>query len=308
MSAPVAGTAPATPASGERPRGRRVGLVLLWVAIGLVVVFGVLVVWAAGRGSQVGEHLRSPDDPSPGGAMALAQVLEQQGVDVQLVHSFWEMQSALGDGRDATLLVDDDWWVLTDEAYQEMLPLAEHLVIVQPTDAALARLAPGVEYAGFAGGTFAADCALPAAQRAGRIAGNGDAYTAPASATRCYADGQGGSALVRVDRGTLTITVLGLGDLLGNDTIASQGDAALALGLLGEQPRLVWYQPDVDDYAFEDSNSLAAHQGPWFLPLVVLLLLVGVAAAVWRGRRMGPVVVEDLPVVVRSSETMEGRA
>src|SRR5690606_24451666 len=70
----------------------------------------------------------------------------------------------------------------------------------------------------------------------------------------------------------------------------------------------VWYQPDVDDLAFEDANSLASLQGVWFAPLVVLLLLVGVAAALWRGRRMGPVVVERLPVEVRSSETMEGRA
>ena len=32
------------------------------------------------------------------------------------------------------------------------------------------------------------------------------------------------------------------------------------------------------------------------------------AAAFWRGRRFGPLVVEDLPVTVRASETMEGRA
>jgi hypothetical protein len=29
--------------------------------------------------------------------------------------------------------------------------------------------------------------------------------------------------------------------------------------------------------------------------------------ALWRGRRIGPLVVEDLPVVVRASETVEGR-
>ena len=84
--------------------------------------------------------------------------------------------------------------------------------------------------------------------------------------------------------------------------------AALALGLLGENPRLVWYQPDIDDYAFESDGTLASRQADWYLPLVVLLLLVGVAAALWKGRRMGPVVVENLPVEVRSSETMEGRA
>jgi hypothetical protein len=41
---------------------------------------------------------------------------------------------------------------------------------------------------------------------------------------------------------------------------------------------------------------------------MLLLLVVAFAAAIWRGRRFGPLVVEKLPVVVRAGETMEGRA
>jgi hypothetical protein len=43
-------------------------------------------------------------------------------------------------------------------------------------------------------------------------------------------------------------------------------------------------------------------------PLAALLLLAGLAAALWKGRRLGPIVIEALPVVVRSRETVEGRA
>jgi hypothetical protein len=39
-----------------------------------------------------------------------------------------------------------------------------------------------------------------------------------------------------------------------------------------------------------------------------MLAAVAVAAGVWRGRRLGPLVVESMPVVVRASETTEGRA
>ncbi|RIS95589.1 DUF4350 domain-containing protein, partial [Mycobacteroides abscessus] len=39
----------------------------------------------------------------------------------------------------------------------------------------------------------------------------------------------------------------------------------------------------------------------WQLCIVVLLL------AIWRGRRLGPVIAEKLPVIVRASETTEGR-
>ena len=39
-----------------------------------------------------------------------------------------------------------------------------------------------------------------------------------------------------------------------------------------------------------------------------MLVLVALGAVFWRSRRVGPLVVENLPVVVRASETMEGRA
>lgn len=304
----ASGTQELTPETGAPTPGRRVGIVVLWVAVVLVVVFGALAVWAAGRGSSAGFHDRAPDDPRDGGAMALAQVLEQQGVEVQLTHSYAETREALGGGTaDATLLVDDDWWVLSDEAYTSVLKLAEHTVLVQPSDAALTRL-PGVEYAGFGGGLLEAGCTLPSAQRAGTVEAGGDAYRAPASALRCYASGDDGHTLVRVTHDGREVTLLGLGEVLENRYVTEAGNAALALGLLGERPRLVWYQPDLDDLELGDTESLAAQQAAWFAPLVVLLLLVGLASAVWRGRRMGPVVVEDLPVEVRSSETMDGRA
>jgi len=41
---------------------------------------------------------------------------------------------------------------------------------------------------------------------------------------------------------------------------------------------------------------------------MVLLIVVTIAAGVWRGRRFGPLVVEDLPVHVPAEETGEGRA
>ena len=38
------------------------------------------------------------------------------------------------------------------------------------------------------------------------------------------------------------------------------------------------------------------------------LCLVVVLLALWQGRRLGPLVAERIPVVVRASETVEGRA
>ena len=46
----------------------------------------------------------------------------------------------------------------------------------------------------------------------------------------------------------------------------------------------------------------------WVQPVTLMAFLVGIAAILWRGRRLGPLIVENLPVTVKASETMQGRA
>lgn len=285
----------------------RRGSLVAGIGLALVVVIALVAMWAAGQRGDAGTHERSPLAATPEGSLAVAEVLRAQGVDVVPVHSYVDARAAMSAG-DATLLIDDDWWVLTEEAYTLVGELGDHLVLVQPTDTALETLTRGTAYAGFSGGVVEPACDLPAAERAGAIDASGDAIDAPADAIRCYPSGDGGHALVRIERGGGSVTVLGAGDILRNDTVTEHGHAALALALLGERPKLVWYQPDSGDFAFEADDSLARYQADWYLPLVLMLIIVALAAIVWRGRRMGPVVVENLPVEVRASETMEGRA
>jgi hypothetical protein len=79
--------------------------------------------------------------------------------------------------------------------------------------------------------------------------------------------------------------------------------------LLGNNPRLVWYLPSVNDPAL-DAVKLSFYDlipSGWRFGVIQL----GIAAALialWRARRLGPVVTEPLPVVVRAAETAEGRA
>ncbi|GAB7040241.1 MULTISPECIES: DUF4350 domain-containing protein [Catenuloplanes] len=46
---------------------------------------------------------------------------------------------------------------------------------------------------------------------------------------------------------------------------------------------------------------------PWFWAMLVLLATAALATALWRARRLGPPVVEPLPVQVRAHETVLGR-
>ncbi|WP_286344238.1 hypothetical protein [Frondihabitans sucicola] len=109
------------------------------------------------------------------------------------------------------------------------------------------------------------------------------------------------------DDGDHTTTVVGTSTALTNGGIADDDNAAFALALLGDHPTLVWYLPSIDDLP-KGSGTLASLTPGWVTPSIALLAAAAVAAAVWRGRRLGPLVVENLPVVVRSTETMEGRA
>jgi hypothetical protein len=100
--------------------------------------------------------------------------------------------------------------------------------------------------------------------------------------------------------------VLGAGAAIPNEFVIEKGNAALALNLLGGSEVLVWYLPGLDDVAAPP--PLGELSPNWVTPTVLLLAVTALAAAFWRGRRLGPLVVENLPVVVRASETMEGRA
>jgi hypothetical protein len=121
----------------------------------------------------------------------------------------------------------------------------------------------------------------------------------------CFDAGQAGAALVSLTVDERQITVLGAGTALQNDDVTRAGNAALVLGLLGEFETLVWYQPSPADLAVPTFADLTP---AWVNPVAWLAVLVGLAAAFWRGRRLGPVVIENLPVVVKTTETMEGRA
>jgi hypothetical protein len=242
--------------------------------------------------------------------MALVQVLGRHGVRVTPTDSLEATRTALAgvDSSDATVLVYDPQALMTSEQRGALLNLGTDVVAVEPDLFALPDLAPGVGLTGELSGTFSADCPVMAVTKAASVSASGLGYRITAKkdgvsadegaardATTCLTK-KGASGLVVLPSGGQTLSILGLGSALQNGTIATKGDAALALNLLGA------------DLQQGSTPSFADLTPGWVTPLVLLLLMTGVAAAVWRGRRFGPIVVENLPVVVRASETMEGRA
>jgi hypothetical protein len=104
------------------------------------------------------------------------------------------------------------------------------------------------------------------------------------------------------------VAVIATAGVLQNQHIAEGGNAGGAIRLLGGTKVLIWYLPSLADAGVTTSKTIADLTPPWVTPLILLGALIVAVAALWRGRRFGPLVVEDLPVVVRASESLDGRA
>jgi hypothetical protein len=283
---------------------------LFWV---LAAVFAIVVAIAAiaiAGGSNSSGTPYSATDASPAGSKALAQVLSRHGIDVTVPGTLDAASSALNEPHATLLLVDPNDY-LGQSQLEALAGKAENVVLIAPTYSELSALAPGVTVAGdVRNSALSAGCALPAAQRAGTIGGAGVGYsvTDRADAVRCFDSGHSTYSVVRVGPTNHPITVVGAGAAFSNGSITEHGDAALALGLLGETSTLVWYLPTIADATASGNPTVGQLSPPWVPSVAVLSILVAAVAAVWRGRRMGPLVIENMPVVVRASETMEGRA
>jgi hypothetical protein len=123
-------------------------------------------------------------------------------------------------------------------------------------------------------------------------------------AVGCFAAQAAGALLLPDVDG---VTLLGAGAALRNDEVLAADNAALALRLLGRHERLVWYVPTLDDVEAADDLDDSGVVPDWLGPGTMLLALATLAFLLWRGRRLGPLVTEPLPVVVRSAETAESR-
>lgn len=95
--------------------------------------------------------------------------------------------------------------------------------------------------------------------------------------------------------------------ILTNGKIGQEGNAAFALGLMSRYERVLFVNGDTF-YAGITADSRMVEETPQVgAAILALLLLAVVVYGLAAGRRLGPVVSENLPVVVRSSETIHGR-
>lgn len=294
-------SAVATVAPRARARGA-LGWIALVAGLMLVSLIGGLFVY----GGYAQRGILDPESAGPDGTRAVVRVLEQRGVTVSIARDRAAAERALGRG-DATLVLPDAP-MLSDDALREVADRARHVVLIDPRTRSLDVLMNGSSLGGYAPDTAvdaACDVSVAANARTARV---GSLFL-PGDGVRACFGSDGGYGLLTAAEGDRSVTAIDGPATLTNATLPLDGNAALALGVLGQSERLVWYVPSpADADPGTAPPTLADLTPPWVTPAIVLLLLSAVVAAVWRGRRFGPLVTERLPVTVRANETTEGRA
>ncbi|MCZ3389960.1 MAG: DUF4350 domain-containing protein [Actinomycetia bacterium] len=279
-----------------------------WVAIGAasVIVLGITTALMASTASRTS---LDPDAATPGGTRALAELLRDQGISIERTT---DGERAMTTGSSTTLVVAYPQ-LLRREDVQRLEGLSSDVILLGP-------VITGSGYLGVVSSATAdiedreAQCDLPAAALSGDARTGGAAFTVAPSAmaadglgatTECFPDGDAPTVVRRETTNGANHTVLGSADFMTNEWIDQAGNASLALNLTGQKPTLVWWLP-TPSYTGRQTLTSLLPDGVW--PLLGVAAVIALTLAGWRGRRLGPVVVEPLPVAVRASETTEGRA
>lgn len=268
----------------------------VWVVLGLLataLIIGLI-------NSQDRHGYLDPQGVDPLGARAVAQLLSGRGVDVTEVRRTAPAVDAAGSDSTLLITIPD---LLRPEQVAEVLDTGADIVLVAPGPVLAAFSDDLAATAGALAEVREPGCDLPEAVRAGDVR-LGGGYQSAGPAITCYDDTLAVTALDSGQR----LVVIGVADPLTNRYLDQEGNAALVLNLLGHHPDLIWYRPVAEELPEGQAVPLSELLPDWVVPVAVQLGIAAVLVAWWRGRRLGRVVTEPLPVVIRAAEATEGRA
>lgn len=257
----------------------------------------------------------STNNAGPEGTKALAEILRDQGVSVKEFDTLSDARGALdGDGT----LVIAGYTYLSIPQMESISSWSGPVVWLGATEWDLGLIDERLSIGDGTDRTpVDADCSLTAAQVAGTVIVEGPLIQVnreSALTTTCFAENGRSGALVQFEReGKGPVTVVSAPAFMTNEELAHEGDAALALHLIGSRDHVAWYwgsgfDTSTLDGDTTDEDGITFGAPDWTNAGILGLCVTFFGAALWRGRRMGKLVTEPLPVIVPASEATRGRA
>lgn len=257
------------------------------------------------------------------GASAASNLIADQGVDVTASYDVAKATQLLQ--ADSTFVVANPDLVSAEQWRAILARAPADLVVLSSENSAVEALSSPVTVSTALEISQELDpgCTDPDALRAGSMTialfeptlalKTAPRYVSTSEAvTTCYADptsSAGGAGYARYTQGATEVHLFAGG--LQNAHLDLDGNASFSMALLGRHRQLVWLTAQQ-----ENPGAASGQMGPDGKPILVLPKGWGWAAtmgvftlivvAVWRGRRLGPILEENLPVRVRASETVEG--
>ncbi|MBN2176658.1 MAG: DUF4350 domain-containing protein [Demequinaceae bacterium] len=290
-----------------------------WIVVALAFV--AIVALALARATPSSSEALSTWNPEPDGSMAVAEILRDQGVRIREIGY---LSRALISDPDATTFVITLPSMLSDDQIASVLEHPGDLVFIGISRDLLQALGDGLSYWTDQGYAFSAACDDPDA-----IAAEFTTASSPrigsdriGGTTVCFQDPNGYGTYAVIDQYERRIILITDPVIAMNENLSKEGNAALVLRALGKHRTLVWYSRALDDDTTLVVPGAPGNPGgpppreieaqPGYLPTgtgdaLFALGLAGLVAAFWRGRRMGALVSEPLPVIVHASESARGR-
>jgi hypothetical protein len=283
------------------------------VAVLSLLVVSALALTLLSRGSQANNDDLDPANPGFAGAQGLAHVLANHGVKVTIVR---RQRDFLDQGVDAATTVaiigTSNLSGRTAHTALAHAASAASLVLLDPDPVVIRGMGLPVDSRPSNLMDVAAGCRGTGVGETYRLAQADRAYVRlhGAAGTACFSDKvDGGSAMLSLHaaRGQPSVVLIGDESLITNGAILNADNAAIALNLFGHSDHLIWYLPSAADMTAADGAQRSITPS-WFGPALVLGASAVVLLCLWRGRRLGRLVTEPLPVIVRAVETTESRA
>lgn len=309
----------------NRPTSRLTSIKAHWKP--LAAVLAILTVFAAYitiKGTDGDNRNLAPTSTEQSGAAGFVHLLKSRNYNVKIVRHDRTMRSAIRNATpDTTVIVSPDIGIYRNFAQDLDQTRASRIILLEPSQQILDKVgiqAQALTVQEALAASNSPNCSAEMLSPVNELDSKfrSKTYESDEADHVCF------PAIPIIDNvnrgGLLTFTqqqkqtiLLGNAYALTNRHLASKDSAALGLALVGNNKNVIWADPRAADLKGQQGTSGEGGrrggippQLSWLNLLAWWSVFLAIVAAFWRGRRLGRIVVEYLPVMVRASETAKG--